>query len=356
MPPKNNTAIHKKSPRSGRIELMRFICAVTVAGYHLGCSVEYPFELFQNSYMAVEFFFIVSGYLLAKSLRKYSVSSTEELLKTNIVCTKKRLMSFWYYYLSAIIFTSAAWVPYFGLTFTGWLEKMLGAVPNFLLLQVFGFKGADWFVPTWYLSVLMFCGYILTAIMLKYKQIYALYISPVVFAAFFGLIAKYNPTFDVNCFMWKGIINFGFLRGFADMSIGCTCYYIVKSGFFDRFDKRIVSGVGFISAAALIVSLIFGSGYNIQILSLVCSIVSVPILFWDNTAAAGFNNKVMYYLGRLSLPIYLCHSITRYYVLASLPNAGYAAQLLVFYAFTLAISAVCAAAAGGMRRIFGSKK
>lgn len=60
-----------KNKRNGKIELLRFTFSLVVALFHFLPQIGEP-KLLSSGFFAVEFFFIVTGYLLAKSLSKYN--------------------------------------------------------------------------------------------------------------------------------------------------------------------------------------------------------------------------------------------------------------------------------------------
>ena len=61
------------SKRNQTIELLRFFFAVVIVLYH--GRVIFPISLFPSGYLAVEFFFIVSGYMMVKSSKKQQDST-----------------------------------------------------------------------------------------------------------------------------------------------------------------------------------------------------------------------------------------------------------------------------------------
>ncbi|HCA56040.1 MAG TPA: hypothetical protein DEO95_11320, partial [Ruminococcaceae bacterium] len=60
----------KSSARNGKIDLLKFLFSIMVIIFHFGKGL-YNYDLFTKGYIAVEFFFITSGFLFAKSLAKY---------------------------------------------------------------------------------------------------------------------------------------------------------------------------------------------------------------------------------------------------------------------------------------------
>ncbi len=93
------------SPRNGKTDLLKFLFAVTVAIYHFNCTTEYKKEIFNSAYMAVEFFFLVSGYFMAKTLSKLENRKDIDVLKESLKFSKKKYMSIFPYHVYAYILT-----------------------------------------------------------------------------------------------------------------------------------------------------------------------------------------------------------------------------------------------------------
>ena len=67
-------------PRNNIIEFFRFIYSLLVVGYHVQHSYEDDiYDIFENGAIAVEYFFLLSGYFLARSLERLAKDE-----KTNI--------------------------------------------------------------------------------------------------------------------------------------------------------------------------------------------------------------------------------------------------------------------------------
>ncbi len=345
-----------KKARNGKIELLRFLFALVIAVYHLGCSVEYDTEKFKAGYLAVEFYFLVSGYLFASSLSKKNAENGEQLLSTSLSFMWKKYLSFAYDYLAVIIMTSIAWIPYFHLSLRSWLIKMAQSVPTFLTLQMFGFKTADWYVPVWYLSAMMIAMFVLTPVLLKYGKFYSLYVSPVLSLVFLGFIFKEKGTFNVSAPSWEGFINLGMMRAFAEISIGCTCFYAVKSGVFKRFGKYILSAFALIVYALFFLYMAGSYDNSIQPAMVLLLVPAAAVTFYNTDTFVFLNNKFVYFLGRLSLPVFLCHSIARYYTLKiEFADGSYMKQLLLFLAITMVLSLCCMAFGEGVKK-FAEKR
>lgn len=93
------------SSRDGKIDLLKFLFAVTVAIYHFNCSADYKREIFNSSYIAVEFFFIVSGYFMARSLGRFDGRTDIDTVKETLLFVKRKYFSFFRYHVFMFIIT-----------------------------------------------------------------------------------------------------------------------------------------------------------------------------------------------------------------------------------------------------------
>ena len=334
--------VKKKKQRNGKIELMRFVMAVIIACYHFGCSVKYPGEWFERGYLAVEFFFVVSGYLFASSLMKYGKEQQGDLVRSSLLFMAKKYRSFIWYYLVVIVMTVVAWIPFFHLNFHDWLLRVIHAIPTFFLVQMAGLPTADWFVPVWYLSAMLIVMFILTPVMIKWGRTYALYIAPVLSLLLIGFIWKQGGTLNVST-MWKdNWFNAGLARALAEVSIGCTCCYIVKSGILNRVNRWVLSLIGFLCYLPPLICMTVGMKQIMEVSVTLLLIAAVLITFQNSSTFTFLNNRFVYFLGTLSLPVFLCHSIARYYIVDYYHlDLGYPKTLGVFLLVTFALSAVC---------------
>jgi peptidoglycan/LPS O-acetylase OafA/YrhL len=72
----------QSKPRNNIVELFRFIYSLLVVGYHVQFSYsDEKIDFFENGALAVEFFFLLSGYFLARSLEKLGKDEQTFLLK-----------------------------------------------------------------------------------------------------------------------------------------------------------------------------------------------------------------------------------------------------------------------------------
>ncbi len=331
------------SVKNGKIELFRFICAIIIAIYHFNFSIEYKSEKFTKGYLAVEFFFIVTGYLMAKSLSKYTDDPDNkfDLFDTSLKYVAKKISSFYCFYIAAIIITSAAWIPYFKLPVKEYFFKLFDAVPTFLLLQMVGFKTADWYVPIWYLSAMVIVTIILTPILLKFPKSYSLYIGPFISVVLLGFIyvkvGYYNRSIII-----KGNPPYGLMRAFAEISIGCTCFYLEKCGYLKKLREKSASVIAIICYILSFVYMYNNYKNDHEFLSIILITVASIITFHNKNTFTFLNNRFVYFLGKLSLPIFLVHSVSRYTIPKWIPQfSHYSLYMMLYLVATIILSIVC---------------
>ena len=91
--------------RNGEIDLLRFIFSSMIVIHHYNAS--FNFNILENGYIAVEFFFLLSGYLMAQSA--YKITSKKDKLESSEIADStwsfiiKKVKAFYPYYAFAVI-------------------------------------------------------------------------------------------------------------------------------------------------------------------------------------------------------------------------------------------------------------
>ena len=87
----------KNQNRNGMIDLMRFILSIILVIFHGGVGIYTLFNkqiiYFYGGPTAVEFFFLISGYLMAKSINE--IRDNNNILKSSYNFFKKKILSFY---------------------------------------------------------------------------------------------------------------------------------------------------------------------------------------------------------------------------------------------------------------------
>ena len=220
-----------------RLDIYRLIFTIFVVILHFETfyiSIPKLYHLSRSLYRAVDFFFLLSGFLLYRSFRNQHYTSALDFT----LAKAKRLLPINFV---VVVFTCffMNFVPIHSLSGIITLIKdfvlhVICALPNILFLQEFipvfeNFCGGDYFVPLWYISAMMVCCFIwfwyLSTAHQKYGENFRVYglclvFSIIIFAFIFNEYGHINIS---QGFIPKFNIAAGFLRGLAVMGLGIFC-------------------------------------------------------------------------------------------------------------------------------------
>lgn len=346
----------KSSSRNGKIDLLKFLFSVTVAVFHFNGTVEYSNEIFNSAYIAVEFFFIVSGYFMAKSLSKIEKRKNIDVLKESLIFMKKKYLSIFPYHVYAYILTIALWIPYFDLSVKKWLIKVFNSIPSFFLLKMFGFNISSWLMSEWYLSSMLIVMFILAPIIIKYRKFFTYYIAPILSLAFIAAVFKKCHT--LNVFVLKdNVVWLGNIRAFAEISIGCIIYEVTEKGIFDKLSRKVLLLAEF--TCYFITFLYIYKDYELSLEPSVFFILTLGVaLSFDKKTSLNFlDNKFVSFLGKFSLAVYLCHPVARYCTTKNeWVYGGYYSQMVIFLIYTFLLSLTCILAVDLLKKNFSKEK
>ena len=179
-------------------------------------------------YLGVEFFFIVSGWLMANSAAKVCMEKTT-LGDATLCFLRKKFITIFPYYTIAVI-VSIIILHYPDLYFTKSMAKnLLMSIPYVLQLELAGFQTFEIMAPAWFLSAMFLSMFILYPLLLKFQSTFTHIIAPNIAIWGYGYLiytvgalSTIEPTGD--SFLHTGII-----RAFAGISLGCCSYSVTMS-------------------------------------------------------------------------------------------------------------------------------
>lgn len=191
------------------LEFYRLLFTIIICLHH---SQLVPF--IRHGYLAVEFFFIVSGFLLCRSfyekgltVKNYFVGRIKKLYPQYLFA----LVAISCYLLFRFFYHGMGNIESIGLNFLSELFVVQGLLPCL---------GANNY-PMWYLAVLIWGGLIVYFILKKCSS----KLLPVICPSFVIGYYIYNFSVSNSIELWSGINTL--LRGIADMFIGLMLYKIV---------------------------------------------------------------------------------------------------------------------------------
>ena len=313
--------------RNGTLELMRFVFCMAILLYHIGKYTSGTpslkngvfLALFPHGAMGVEFFFLLTGVFLAQSLDKQLQRSQT---KTNVFADTGRY--FWKKYAStfpqhfvafAVLFAVMALIHLDMPNWSAW-NRFLDAIPNLFLIQMTGVMGAPLNHIEWYLSSMLIAILIVYFLCRLHFKVVTRYIAPVASVGllvwmcceFPSLTGVTRPMYiGGDLFIYKGNI-----RAIAEILLGTFVYSLGRYGLAPLAEKtgkpvRILLTVleWVMYAGALVITLLtLPYGWEYGALAFIFGGV---LLSFSGLTYSGeiFDNNVCYFLGKITLPVYL---------------------------------------------------
>lgn len=316
-----------KKIRNGKIELLRFIFCLVVVFFHLGEHLIYGsgykfndrFDLtfFGHGMIAVEFFFLVSGFLMAKHVSNKVVTEkrkvkSETLAKETYSYLKGKIASLFPEHTIAFVIAlvcAAIFRKYGPLEV---IRCLISSIPQFFFLQMTGIKINDTYPNNveWYISAMLVGIFLIYPLLRKYYQGFSKFAAPIIALFVLGYLTS-EISYISSTIFWKDYFVIGTFRAIGMLCLGICSHELVAIIKKKELDKK-TRIIMFITEIFLLVGVMF---YINSDLSRKYEVIIVMLLFFLVTLAFSksgalsekFDNKICTFLGRMSLPIYLTH-------------------------------------------------
>ena len=330
-----------RAKRDGKIELVRFFAALSIATYHFEwVYIGHPVFL-QHFYIWVEFFFLVSGFFLYFS--KDEKGDREEYQSASYQYVFSQIRKIYPLYLAGFLFTFIVTNIATQLPVRQWAEALWGAKWEVLLGVMYGFgssvynKGG---APE-QISALLFCSLIIHYLITRHRDAFVHIIAPLAVVIGFGRII--NTYGNMSQWMaFDGYINVGLLRGFADMCTGALCAAVLLPLLRKVKEKWLVI-IGVVIPCAFIVFLIVGTNYidsyDLVLYIFLFGLLLTALYAWQRPVPEQIDG-ILRYLGRLSYPLFLFHYGMLILLRTYFPNMRYRYGAVIFLLMTLLAAVV----------------
>mgnify|MGYP002624938185 CR=1 FL=1 len=299
-----------KTNRNGTIDLLRFFFCVLIVLRHFndGMPKDSPM-IIPGGGLGVEFFFVVSGYLMACSAYKRVNNGSPIKVAADTNTFMKRKMNG---LLPDLIVASVFSIVCYSITliprgFKAILIDVAQRIWSPLMLSAAGF---GCITELWYLSAMIIAMLVYYPILVKHFDSFVRIIAPLtaIFVIGFmykGLGSLLNPSLFVTV-MHKGMI-----RAFGEIALGVAIFPLIQSLSAKELTKKakvLISLGNFLSVlfAFLIMANREKPTYDLLCLAFItlCAIFSFS---HQGILADKFDNKFFSWLGKLSLTLYLSH-------------------------------------------------
>ena len=335
------------------IELLRFVFASTILFFHACDDAHllqstfqlggWKFSFFNSGYLSVEFFFVVSGFLMAKTAfkRNSSTEGTTNLgTETAGFLYKKTKGVAIYYFLACVLVSIYFLVDGRDLTF------VQVRLPSLLFIQRTGLVEKEFIGLAWYLSSMLIGMAIIYPLLRKHYDTFVCLYGPLLGLMIIGYLI-HTTGHLAGISTWIGITYKCNLRAIAELSLGATCFEVSRRLREKEFNmvSRCVFSVLAILSFFVIMSNILGTERKINdgiVLLIICFMNT--LIFAEVGMLSRFrvlrSNAVFGYLGRLSMPIFLSQNIFHYWVAYFYRGKSTLAKMIIIYSCTVLFSAL----------------
>lgn len=329
-----------QSNRNGAIELWRFILIGAIGIMHFSNSYYGSSPYFGGAYVATEFFFIVSGYLLFVSF--YKNRAREEKINA-WQFTFHRIKNLYPCYLLSFLVLFCFIMVQDKASLSTWITNFSQSAWELSFLQISGLKGFRLFnYPAWYISAMLIVGYFIYALLELNEKKFAKLYMPLAVLGIYCFFSKNAENIDV----WGGAkildISDALMRAFAGMSLGGICYYaslLIKKK--QRSSVvRVLLSIGELAAFLLSIFLMNQKGHTqIDFYIILLLAVGITLSFSEQTYITKLLSKQpIVWIGKLSYPMFLNQIFVIYLIGAYLNQLSYSKGIVIFMMILIAIS------------------
>lgn len=358
------THLHKQSPASagtqknGSIEFLRFLFCIVVLLFHeqkyiLGeASLKNGLHLalFPHGSIGVEFFFVLSGALMAKSI--YSKRDTSPSPKEYGAFLAHKYGSIFPQHFVAFVIAVAVWAVFSEFQSLAQLIRYLvDSIPNFLLIQMSGINLANPNHVEWYISCMLIAMAVLYPICRRFYTAFTHYFAPLGALLILGYLYHTTGTLT-GVGVWSGLCYKPLLRALAELALGTTAFELARAlsrASLTQLSQTLltISELLLLLCAMTYTIITFPKKYEFYLLGVILLLVTIS--FSNVTRYSHLTqNRFVYALGKLSLPIYLSQisgiRLTQYL----LPHASQQTQLIIAFCLTLFLALVTMQLAKGV--------
>jgi len=303
----------KAAVKNNSITVWRILFTYMILIFHFDNKycISTQFDLAFGWYIAVEFFFIVSGYLLYVNLDKLSMkchNGWDYFLH--------RFGKIYPYYFCAFLFSFTFYFitkPVFS------LKEMVALLSNdfFEIFALHGIGLNDGWTyvnnSSWYISIMLISGLIIYHCLIKWKDTFCNFVAPIIIIVSFSNLYR-NLECIGACVETSGVYtNLPLMRGLADMCLGIfaarlTAY--IKSNIKRISLIRPFGLLGFIFV--ILCSLKYGNSTTDFLYAMILTI-SVGIAFLPSRNKI-FEHHLVHYWSSITMSMYFVHDAFRTFI------------------------------------------
>lgn len=343
--------------KNREMEFYRFLFAIVICLHHIRGFVTKGTGLscfFGAGYLAVDLFFMVSGYFLAAHCEREQAAAggaaPGEAALAYAAGRWKRLFP-----IQAWAWFVAGAVQIYLWKTVGWKEMFSDGFFELFMLEALGIgAGERANGPAWFCSALIIASFFVYYLLRRDKKTYLCVVVPLSCAVIFSYFA--NQYGHLNRWTQHPLLFCdGLFRGFAELGIGCACRAAVVRikdgwsvpGLGRRWETALYSAGEALCLGAILYTMwkpqkfLLGEDVALEFICIpVIALFVIIVLSEKSVFHKLLDNRLSGFLGRLSLYVYLNHFIIEKTITRYLKGRNVGKVLVLYLAVVISYSIV----------------
>lgn len=289
------------------IDYWKFFFALMVVEYHRALTYG---GVLGGGYIAVDFFFIVTGYLMVQSfMDRMKEINNNSIGRETVSFLWKKMRKLYPYILINVLFSFGYYNVYQGREgFITTINRLRYLVFELLPLNMSGFSEQVRYV-NWYISGMFLALMLLYPVLLLFKENYVYIISPLIVILIYGWISQNIGYVRGTEFAYYGILRLGVWRGIAGISAGSLCWSIVEylsKVHFSKYGRVFISFAMICSIAVIVSNTIIYPASQQDFVSILFIVLLVALIFSKKGILYGlYRPKLGKYLREWSVALFV---------------------------------------------------
>ncbi len=335
--------------RNNAMEFYRFLFSQIIVLFHMVTNAPFRPKPFISGNLAVEFFFILSGFFLAANARKTHTSQNggiEAALTDNIVYTKQRFIRLYpHYLLSVLLYASVRLFVFRNMKLGNWLQS---GITELLMLQ--SVDQSSYLTSIfWFPSALLVSSFIVSFLMRWKPDLCTRFLFPLSAMAILSVLMNTNGGI-YSTKTYHLVFSDALWRAIAGVMIGCICHDIVQNLPKSKQENKhpVLFSLLEISLLTAAVLLMYHPQFPHKgyLMILLFSTFIIIVFCQQSTLSRILNTKFSAYLGKISYAIYLNHVIVhsiinKYYPYTTVQEFFSAALVCIVITIVLSMLTTC---------------
>ena len=299
-----------KTNRNGTIDILRFLFCIIIVLRHFSDGLPKASKmLVPGGALAVEFFFIVSGYLMTCSAYKRVNNGVPVSVASDTNTFMKRKMGG---LLPDLIVASVFSIICYSLTLIprGLKYILIDVAQRIWSPLMLSAAGFGYITELWYLSAMIIVMLAYYPLLIKHFDSFVRIIAPLIAIFTLGYISKGLGSL-LNPSMYVEVLHKGMIRAIGEIALGVAIYPIIQTlskTVLTKKAKILISIANAVSLLAVLTIMLLRSNPRYDFICLLFITVSAILSFSHQSILADkFDNRLFSWLGKLSLTLYLSH-------------------------------------------------